>query len=266
MMISSTAVFPHLQFILFDLDGTVYQDPYIHRDYIPLLVENSEFQPWTAALCQFCDKVLAGEALEFNAFYLPGQNHAQSPEEFFSDLQAMQRPTAEPGTINLGDAWAMVDLVGTSLGLTANGRGEELYQRTRAKMLSRAKPVDSRFRQVLECLAQKYFTILMSNSSKNVAEEYLKTIGLEGIFERTVYSARKPHGILDALNAADENILRSPDKLLSIGDFYYNDLAPLSGLGAKTIWMNPYTGVKPAPCDWELKTVQDLRIFLEQLL
>lgn len=265
-MTRSMAAFSDLQFILFDLDGTVYQDPYVHRYYIPLLVENTEFLPWTAALCQFCDKVLAGEALEFNAFYLPGTDHARSPEEFFRNLQEMQRPGAEPGTINLGDAWALVDLIGSSLGLNANGRGEELYLKTRAKMLAKAQPAHPRFREVLEQLGQKYITILMSNSGQEVAEEYLRIIGLEGAFGRSVFSARKPHGLLDALNAVDERALRAPDKLLSIGDFYYNDLALPSGLGAKTIWMNPFPGVKPAPCDLELRTVQDLRIFLEQLL
>jgi FMN phosphatase YigB (HAD superfamily) len=265
-MTSSIAAFSTIQFILFDLDGTVYQDLNVHRYYIPFLVENSKYADWAPALCQFCDKVLAGEALQMNAFYLPSSRDFNSPEELFRHIAAMQVPEAELEAINLGDLWALLSLIGSSLGLTENGRGEELYLRTRAKMLANAEPVDPRFRQVLDRLTQNYLTILMSNSGQEVAEEYLSAIGLKDAFTVSKFSAGKPQDLLVSLDKIDKKILQSPSALLTIGDFYYNDLALLRELGAKSVWMNPFPGVKSMPCDLELRSVPDLRMFLEKLV
>lgn len=55
--------------IIFDLDGTIYQNTEFHRDYLRFLVDGTGLEAWADSLIAFADAVFAGERLVMNAFY-----------------------------------------------------------------------------------------------------------------------------------------------------------------------------------------------------
>ena len=73
--------------VIFDLDGTVYQDTTFHRDYIRFLVADTPFAQWQDDLIQLVDGVFAGEHLTMNRFYEVKQVQARSAWELFCTLQ-----------------------------------------------------------------------------------------------------------------------------------------------------------------------------------
>jgi FMN phosphatase YigB (HAD superfamily) len=76
--------------------------------------------------------------------------------------------------------------------------------------------------------------VLVSNSPENGLREQLDKLELTRSFDEVVTSANKPAG----LRAIAERILGeqgvAPERLVSVGDIWVNDLAPVAQLGAAT--------------------------------
>ena len=87
-----------IQTIVFDLDGTIYQNTVFHRDYLRFLVEGTGKADWADSLIAFADAVFRGERLVMNAFYDDAKIVAGTPETYFEALErALQAAT--------GSAW-----------------------------------------------------------------------------------------------------------------------------------------------------------------
>ncbi|MEA5050566.1 MAG: HAD family hydrolase [Oscillospiraceae bacterium] len=254
-----------IETVVFDLDGTIYQDTGFYRHYLRFLVEGTPRAQWGGDLTSFCGRVFRGEALKMNSFYRTAQGDFSSPGGFFNALGALRLDAWEPGAYNLGDAWAVVEYIGASLGLLGGGRREAVYARTRAAMVADGLRADAALRASIRALTGRCATVLVSNSYESTAREFLRAIGFDDVFSRAVFSARKPDGLAAALDGALPGVLARPQTILSVGDFAYNDLEPLAALGARTVWINPYEGVAKPPCDVELKTTADLARFLDSL-
>ncbi|MEA4912644.1 MAG: HAD family hydrolase [Oscillospiraceae bacterium] len=258
-------MFSQVETVVFDLDGTIYQDTEFHHLYLRFLVEETPYAAWGDALITFCERVFSGDALVMNSFYRTAKGEFSHPCGFFDALESLRLDAYEPGAFNLGDAWAVVEYIGRSLGLLDNGRREEVYAKTRAEMAATGLRADARLRESLRALTGRCETVLISNSYESTAMDFLRAIGFDDVFARRVFSANKPDGLLGALQGALPDALKKPQTILSVGDFAYNDLLPLRALGAKTVWINPYPNVAKPPCDLELKTTADLAQLLDSL-
>lgn len=60
--------------IIFDLDGTIYQNTEFHRDYLRFLVDGTGLEAWADSLIAFADAVFVGERLVMNAFTMPARS------------------------------------------------------------------------------------------------------------------------------------------------------------------------------------------------
>ena len=251
--------------VVFDLDGTIYQDTEFHRIYLKYLVQKTPYETWEKDLAAFADDVFAGKRLIMNSFYRIADGRFSCPGDFFNMLESSLAEKEEDKTVNLGDAWAVMEYIGRSLGLLENGRRQRVYAQTRLAMAQRGLKTDHRLHEALERLKERCYTVLMSNSYESTAREFLRSIGFEGAFSSEVFSAGKPQRMKEALAGVRPGALQNPRSLITIGDFAYNDLEPLGRLGAVTVWMNPYPCVHKPPCDLELQTTADLAEFLEML-
>ena len=76
--------------------------------------------------------------------------------------------------------------------------------------------------------------VLVSNSPENGLREQLAKLELTRSFDEVVTSANKPAGLTAITERilAEQNVL--PERLLSVGDIWVNDLAPVAVLGAAT--------------------------------
>ena len=76
-----------IETVVFDLDGTVYQNTVFHRDYLHFLVEGTRYEGWHTQLVEFAEQVYAGRRLQMNCFYSPKRLACQTPEAFFCALE-----------------------------------------------------------------------------------------------------------------------------------------------------------------------------------
>lgn len=258
--------------IVFDLDGTIYQNTVFHRDYLRFLVEGTQKAGWADVLIAYADGVFLGKHLAMNAFYETKRIDADSPLSFFRALENARLPALSyeeallrDDCVYTGDAWAVVTLLGLALGLLEGDRGDLIYRRTRDSMSADGMKGNARLREVIRSLGDSFETVLLSNSPAGTALEFLEQLAFHDVFQKTMFSANKPAGMLDALRSLDVPVLEHPQSVLSIGDHAYNDFAPLQRLGCRTLWVNPFRGIREPACDASVRTPDDLAEFLERL-
>lgn len=258
--------------VIFDLDGTIYQNKVFHRDYIHFLVEGTDKTSWESALIDFIEDTFSGKRLVMNQFYYTTQIDTTSPDEFFSALEdqiclpfTYEETLTQTNILYLGDAWAVVTLIGATLGLIADGRGDVLYHRIRTQMEQDGMQGDQYLKDAIIDLSKRCNVLLMSNSYEATIKEFLRQLDYENVFPRICSSSNKPFAMIDNLKKIDSTIFEHPDAILSIGDHAYNDLMPIAQVGGQTVWMNPFTNITRPNCDLELESLDELTAYLKTL-
>ena len=261
-----------IETVVFDLDGTVYQNTVFHRDYLHFLVEGTRYEGWHTQLVEFAEQVYAGRRLQMNCLYSPKRLACQTPEAFFCALEqclcpplAYQEALLRQDILYLGDAWAVVILIGKALGLLEGARNEAVFRRTRQKMEQDGIEGCPALAEEIRRLAMRRRVVLLSNSYQNTVEEFLKQLGMAHTFPVLCCSANKPADMIRNLHRAVPEAAARPQAVVSIGDNAFNDLMPVAALGGKTVWLNPYPHIRRPHCDVELRTLQELCAYLASL-
>lgn len=261
-----------IQTVIFDLDGTVYQNMTFHHSYLWALTTGTWAEAWQPKLAALTEEILSGRRLEMNRFYLRGRVQADTPEALVQALSQRMCPdmtyeeaVQRSDVTYLGDAWALLAFLGDGLGLLDGTRADEVYRQTRVEMEREGMEGNTRLRDALIALQKRRRVILLSNSYRETVLEFLRQLGFEDAFREICPSARKPYGMIDSLRALAPELLEQPERLLSIGDHAFNDLMPVSAIGGKTLWMNPYSGIHEPQCDWSLHTLDELADFLNRM-
>ena len=181
--------------IVFDLDGTIYQNNRFHSDYIRFLLEGTGREDWEEALVHYIEGVYEGRYLAMNRFYENRRIQAASPAE--------------------------------TLGLLEGGRENRIYQLTREKMSRDGMSGCKRLREAILALGRRYHTVMLTNSYEETALDFLEQLGFGGIFTDAVFSADKPYGMAENLARRFPELYEEPGSFLTIGDHAFNDLMPL---------------------------------------
>jgi len=266
-------MFENIQTIIFDLDGTLYQDDNYHKYYLHNLLENTGREDWESAFIDFVESTLKGEHLKMNAFYLSDKLETNSLDSYFAQLEASEvegvsyhQALESSNLIYLGDLWALLNLLARTSGMLEVKNAYEVFKATRKDMETYATRGDEKLLQALLQAKKRYQTILFSNTDEPLGSSYLAILGFQDAFTHIVYKANKPRDFLLNLEKLDPTILQRPKSVLSIGDHGFNDLMPLQSVGGKTVWINPYTGINEPLYDIKLSSVNELTEFLNKLL
>ena len=259
--------------IVFDLDGTIYQNNRFHSDYIRFLLEGTGREDWEEALVHYIEGVYEGRYLAMNRFYENRRIQAASPAEFMKELAGRLAPDVgfayalehAEEYVYLGDAWALVSLIGKTLGLLEGGRENRIYQLTREKMSRDGMSGCKRLREAILALGRRYHTVMLTNSYEGTALDFLEQLGFGGIFTDAVFSADKPYGMAENLARRFPELYEEPGSFLTIGDHAFNDLMPLQRLGCKALWINPFKGIHEPEYDIMARTPEALACCLERL-
>ena len=259
--------------VVFDLDGTIYQNNSFHGDYIRFLLEGTGREDWETALTAYVDDVYRGRHLVMNSFYVSRPLEASSPDEFFRRLAKSRAEgvsfdyALEHGDeyVYLGDAWALVSLIGKTLGLLEGGRENQVYRLTRDKMSRDGMSGSVRLKEAILALGQRCHTVLLTNSYEETALDFLRQLGFDGVFTDAVYSADKPYGMARNLARRRPELYDEPESFLTVGDHAFNDLMPLQRLGCRALWINPFEGVHEPAYDETAHTPDELACCLESI-
>lgn len=253
-----------IRVILFDLDGTLYEDEDHFDCYAECLAQLLPAQH-RSAFWQDLQAIRQGRhALRLGRVYdrkkdlvLEVDIHGRvlrvwtwQGEEF--DASAVQNLYPEPVAFSMqdmlymGDGWWPPAACGYHYGLESTAY---CYQKVKAALVQNENlltPLPGLV-SALKTLQGRYPLLLGTNSDAEDTERIVRALSLQGIFDHHYTSCGKPAHTVHLFRDIQKRYALSPEELLSIGDNYLNDIAPLRQLGCATILIDPH-GIADA---WE---------------
>ncbi|MGH2512163.1 MAG: HAD family hydrolase [Candidatus Limnocylindrales bacterium] len=146
------------------------------------------------------------------------------------------------------DGWAAVAKFVAEYGATLEQR-QRAFHATRARIAAGEFHLDvpAGLPEFLAWSRASCAIVLASNSPVSSVLPVLEQLGLVALFDAITCDARKPAG-LQALGPAWANqYVLEPNRIMSIGDHYPNDIAPAHAAGWSTTYLTPWRAV-PGPC------------------
>lgn len=248
--------------IIFDLDGTLYEDERVYdrfaeelARFLPYDRRAQYFRDWERAKqgdlaariglgydetrdCLF--RFSGGRIMSF----IDWQRHEEpAPAIGDTSLNRDARPEEPPvevpifgeGRINIGDWWALPDVLAAHYGVPRPDRasaflatrdfiGSEGFRLRREPWL-----VDTL--QGLRGGGKRL--VAMSNSPAASVDDVFDQLGVRRYFSLIVTSAEKPHGLTRFLEEE-----AAPERVLSIGDNFVNDIEPALRAGSYALYID----------------------------
>jgi FMN phosphatase YigB (HAD superfamily) len=99
--------------------------------------------------------------------------------------------------------------------------------------------------------------VLVTNAPVDGIEPVLARLGLEGLLDEVLGDAGKPGGMPAVLARLLDEASLPPDRLLSVGDIWCNDLEPAARTGAATAFVDRFQSGEGSPT-FRARTLEDL--------
>ncbi|MGH2448237.1 MAG: HAD family hydrolase [Chloroflexota bacterium] len=228
--------------IIFDLDGTLYEDERVHQRYAEDLAATLP-EGRSREFLRHWRRARAGEGV-----LAVGLGYDEGRDQLFRFREdrvthrllwsGEEIPSDEPGPLFgpyhfIGDWWQLLKDLAAHHGISLE-QNNAAFRATREWMSKAGFPLRSEpgLDAKLAKLGQQHDLVAMSNSPRASVEDVLAQLGVERCFQEVVPDAAKPAGLVDYLartGAAD---------VVSIGDHYINDIEPALRAGARTIYID----------------------------
>ncbi|HVA92851.1 MAG TPA: HAD family hydrolase [Chloroflexota bacterium] len=236
--------------VIFDLDGTLYEDPRVYNRYAR---ELSRFLPngrraafladWRHAragrgaarvgmgsdrgrdrLFRFVGDTISG--------FVDWQEHDLPPEN-----QAIPRsdtPLFGGDRVFIGDHWGLPDVLAIHYGVQQEDRAAA-FLTTRAWMSGdHYRLAAPELRTTLEALQTAGARLAaLSNSPADTVDDVLRRLGVRDLFATVSASANKPAGLVRFLQEHGAG-----ERVLCVGDHYVNEIAPALLLGCHALYID----------------------------
>lgn len=250
--------FTKLKLVVFDLDGTLYEDTQ-HFDFYAQTLKNKLEVHKQGDFARDYRLVLTGEhALRMGRVYdvksdlILVQKDGWVREAYQWDgtpltLEKVKELYPQPISLNMqtmisvGDLWWVPSSIAGHYGLPSQ-KIVEAFMETRNYMMSddfQMKPVIG-LKEAIEKIAKNQHVVLMTNSPQKDSEVILKKLGLEQVFHEYIFEAQKPLKTEERLKELKNRFGIAFDEIVSIGDNWINEIQPARQLGCATIYINPH--------------------------
>ncbi|NLJ81251.1 MAG: HAD family hydrolase [Firmicutes bacterium] len=267
--------FSNIQGIIFDLDGTLYEDT-AHFQYYAQRLAARLSRDVRDLYRRDVDSVWEGKhTLKLGRVYDRTQDLVLETTAGGRVLQAWDwkgkplsagqvqkiypRPLEFDLTkiISIGDGWWIPAACAYHYGLEET---YSAYLETR-DYLSSGKAVLTPIPGLvswLEGLKGEISLIVATNSNLEDANHILKSLGLEEIMDKIYPEAEKPRYAQEVFLKAAREAGISEQRILSIGDNFLNDIFPAQQLGMKTCLLDPHGLYREDAADLVLKSLREL--------
>lgn len=272
---SITNLYDQSKLIIFDLDGTLYEDTNHFAYYAEQL--KLQLPPGTGdAFDAEYAKMLDGRhVVSIGKVYDALRDFVLQVDPFSMRVQkgwtwqGKTVPTAEvqqhypdPITcdfdtlIAIGDGWWLPNVCAKHFGATDTYSAYEKtkeYMATDQFSLTRIPGL----REGLLQLKEKREIVLLTNSQADDVQRLLNRLNLEGIFEQIITEARKPQHTIAWFTKLMEAYGLEAKDCLSVGDNYLNEIAPAIRLGMQTIFIDFQEQPYPYDDGMKVKSIGD---------
>ncbi|MEK5176540.1 HAD family hydrolase [Heyndrickxia sp. FSL W8-0496] len=273
----------HNRLIIFDLDGTLYEDTH-HFDYYAKKLCEKLSEPKRKLFTHDYQAVLEGKhPLKMGTIFdvekdlILTQDHGRVTYACTWEGQPLEQETVEkfyPSTLNfdfhsilnIGDLWWIPAAIARHYGIT-NQDAECSFIETREYMMSprfQMREVPD-FKQVLKQLAIHSKLILLTNSPKRDSEVLLSKLGFQHLFDKKIFDGKKPMKTKEHIKMIKESYLVEYNQILSIGDNVINEISPAKELGCQTILIDSHGISAPSQADRIVQNLTELVDILKQI-
>lgn len=259
--------FHEVKVIIFDLDGTLYEDTH-HFGYYAQCLQTRLAKENRELFEQDYQAALAGKhPLQIGRIYDARQdlilvqkkgvvtqayewNGELCPEERVKRLYPQSITVNLDQMLSIGDLWWVPSSIARHYGLS-NEQSYEAFLETRRYMMSpefQMNPVRG-LRESIEKWKRNCQIVLMTNSPKPDSEAILKKLNLHDLFDHKVFEARKPTMTKDHIEEIQLKYGVAFSEILSIGDNWMNEIQPAQQLGCKTLLIDPHRRTEAGHAD-----------------
>ncbi|WP_308638283.1 HAD family hydrolase [Paenibacillus silvisoli] len=264
-----------LKVIIFDMDGTLYQEDSFMDRYIRYMLEATDREHETEAAVALGRAILTGEhPVQFGHFYSmqddallvrKGDGFAQGLSWDGGILAGPDAGEPVPDLIHIGDPWCIAAVIGHKYKLSGQ-KIRQAFERVREEMVQ--EPYRFEFRsELVEAIAELDAVekkIVMTNTYLASGMEFLHYMQIHDSFDAIYCDAEKPRGIQRLVTELLQEGYQ-PHEILSIGDNPWNDLHPVKQLGGRTCFISPYGSADPENWDLRLTTLDELQKLMQDI-
>lgn len=265
-MLHDATALDTIQTIIFDLDGTLYEDMRVYDRYaaelarfLPVDRQQQYAADWAltkqrqgvARVGMGYDETrdrlfrFAGNRIlhfiDWNGHPEPvprpdpSTTHREIGAGPPPDAPTIEVPIFGTDRFNIGDWWGLPDVLASHYGVARDERGQA-FLATRAYMGSDAfhiQPEPGLRDALLTLNTGGFHLVVMTNSPAETTAEVLDHLGIHTLFAHVAPSSKKPLGMRRFLEQV------SPaERVLSIGDNYINDIEPVLQAGGHAVYID----------------------------
>src|SRR5579875_1613925 len=273
-----------IEVIVFDLDGTLYDDTHhfdfyaerlceklnpknrddFYQDY-QLVKENKHPLKVGTVYDAVKDLILIqrdGKVL--HAISWAGKKLA---EDKVRELYPEKLKFNFHSLLNVGDFWWIPVSIAKHYGISDDG-AEQAFLQTREYMMSpdfQMKEIPG-FKEILCSLSKTKKLVLYTNSPQKDSEVILKKLGLRDFFDYKIFKGQKPVKSEEYFEIIRNHYHVSFSNILSIGDNAINEIIPANKLGCRTILIDTHNIGGQTYADYVVKNIAGVvEIFSNQL-
>ncbi|WP_235946810.1 HAD family hydrolase [Paenibacillus glycinis] len=266
-----------IRVLVFDLDGTLYQDENFIRPYLTYLFQDgdesvvSRWQTETERILKGEHPVKVGHF--FSKAHKSGVRHKDGQPLSLYDWEGMdvEHPIeslrhSEGEMHYIGDSWGVLGAIAELVGIPPAVRSQAFLS-VRRDMIGNLNSITPHegVNAAIRGLKSIRHKLLMTNSPEEAAVGFVAKLGLENAFDTVVYGGNKPDGLIEYLRRyMNENGI-APGQIASIGDNAWNELYPIKRMGGRTVLVSRYETHDEEAWDLRIRTLDELAAFLLQL-
>lgn len=266
----------HIKVIVFDLDGTLYEDTHhfdfyaerlkfrlsadkqhlFSKDYLSCkehrhpLKTGRVYDAEEGLILVHMDGVVR-EAYRWNGEQISREKASEIYNEPINyDFKRF---------FSIGDPWWIPASIARHYGLSSE-RIYEAFLETRKFMLGpdfKMKKIPS-LAEAIKAVRKKTDIVLYTNSSEEDSEGILTKLGLDGLFSLKIFNGKKPAKTVEWFTYIRDYFQVSFEEIMSVGDNWVNEIRPVKPLGCITAYIDAYDTGETAYTDFAVPTMREL--------
>ncbi|WP_209121608.1 HAD family hydrolase [Alkalihalobacillus sp. BA299] len=269
-----------VKLIIFDLDGTLYEDNSSVSRFVEHLLVNTSYEKDIPYYQKQLIAILRGDhGIQLGSYYDPKSKYALNivdgqvktamnwegkQTEFPMDTdKLMYSKDHQDLLIYIGTPWNLFSMLTGLLELSTEKHQDAIRKLRYEMVMNRTITRHDRLQKTIRNLPLK--KVLISNTYEASGKEFLTYLQLEQAFNEIIFSARKPGGMKHYIDEALNNGIK-PHQILSIGDNWVHDLDYVTQVGGRTCWVNPYRGYSHHSVDIRVHNLDELNTFLQNFI